>query len=523
MKTTRLFLCLALAVCSAAPAAELLWQDFDSAPTGSVAALPGWSRASWLGGLTGRVFNVDASHPPFNTLELVWNVIGSSAVFTNFNSAFNPANEHPVIRCSAKLHCSNTNAFFQLGLRDSKTGNLLSFQSTNGYGCFGFIHRDKFFAPLVPDRFVDVTFFYNRSNNQYRCDFDFTNRLAWTTNDEGLATVTQFTQFVSTRLNDTVPTSGPLLIDDVSVETFPPYVWAWWRCSLEPGARFVEQLGSFKPAFRAGVANAEVPGSSDPVWDGAGDVHNAGALRQLQAGPAEAALPLPATTNWTFETAFRMSPAAADTTFFDWSTNLGHNATSAWIQIGYSTNGYIYANLRDSQQGDVTYVNLGLRYFFPNGRWQHLAVVKSNANLTLYVDYQFVTNRVLTSPADGSYAFSTAARATLGIALNSGNPVLADTSLDEIRFSGKALAPAEFLQPGQPLIVDIVDHPTNATWKLTLKGILGKSYRVETSPALDPDAARQFATNLVADYTFNYIYVPGTAPKTNFVRVVREN
>ena len=122
MKTTRLFLCLALAVCSAAPAAELLWQDFDSAPTGSVAALPGWSRASWLGGLTGRVFNVDASHPPFNTLELVWNVIGSSAVFTNFNSAFNPANEHPVIRCSAKLHCSNTNAFFQLGLRDSKTG-----------------------------------------------------------------------------------------------------------------------------------------------------------------------------------------------------------------------------------------------------------------------------------------------------------------------------------------------------------------------------------------------------------------
>lgn len=150
MKTTRLFLCLALAVCSAAPAAELLWQDFDSAPTGSVAALPGWSRASWLGGLTGRVFNVDASHPPFNTLELVWNVIGSSAVFTNFNSAFNPANEHPVIRCSAKLHCSNTNAFFQLGLRDSKTGNLLSFQSTNGYGCFGFIHRDKFFAPSSP-------------------------------------------------------------------------------------------------------------------------------------------------------------------------------------------------------------------------------------------------------------------------------------------------------------------------------------------------------------------------------------
>ena len=52
-----------------------------------------------------------------------------------------------------------------------------------------------------------------------------------------------------------------------------------------------------------------------------------------------------------------------------------NNATSAWIQIGYSTNGYIYANLRDSQQGDVTYVNLALRDFIPSGRWQHIADV----------------------------------------------------------------------------------------------------------------------------------------------------
>lgn len=523
MKTTRLFLCLVFAICSAASAAELLWQDFDSVPTGSVAALPGWSRASWLGGLTGRVVNVDASHPPFNTLELVWNVIGSSAVYTNLDSSYNPTNEHPVIRCSAKLYCSNTNAFFQLGLRDSKTGNLLSFQSTNGYGCFGFIHRDKFFVPLVPDRFIDVTFFYNRSNNQYRCDFDFTNRLAWTTNDEGLATVTQFTQFVSTRLNDTVPTSGPLLIDDVSVETFPPYVWAWWRCSLEPGARFVEQLGSFKPAFRVGLANTDGPGSSDPVWDGSADFHNAGALRYLQAGPAEAALPLPATTNWTIETAFRMSPAAGNTALLDWGTDIGFNTTSAWIHVGYSSNGYVYANLRDSQQGDVTYVNLALRDFIPSGRWQHIAVVKSNANLTLYVDYQFVTNRVLTATADGSYAFSTLSSVAIGAALNGGNGATDDTTLDEVRFSGKDLVPAEFLQPGQPLIVDIVNHPTNATWKLTLKGILGKSYRVETSPALGPAAAWQFATNLVADKTFNYVNVPGTAPKTNFVRVIRTN
>ena len=507
---------------TAANAAELLWQDFDSAPTGSVANVTGWTRAAWVGGITARVDNINYSHSPSNILELPWNSVGSSAVYTNFNSTYT-TNEHPVIRCSAKLVTINTNAYFQLGLRNSSSGAHLAFEGTNGFGTFGFLYRDSVFIPLVNDRFVDVAFFYNRSNNHYRLDYDFTNRLAWTTNGESGVRVTNFNQFVVSRPGGTASTTGSFLVDDVSVETFPPHVWAWWRCTLEPGARFVEQLGSFKLAFRAGVANADVPGSSDPVWDGGGDVHNAGALRHLQAGPAEAALPLPATTNWTFETAFRMSPAVGNTTFFDWSTNLGHNATSAWIQIGYSTNGYIFANLRDSQQGDSTYVNLGLRDFFPNGRWQHLAVVKSNANLTLYVDYQFVTNRVLTSPADGAYAFSAASRATLGIALNGGNPAFADTSLDEIRFSAKALAPAEFLQPGQPMIVDIDNSPTNAPWQLTMKGILGKSYRVETSPSIGTNANWQYATNRVADYTFNYIDIPSTVPKTNFVRILRTN
>ncbi len=522
MKTVRLSLILSLALSSAASAAELLWTDFDSSPTGSVAALPGWSRAAWLGGLTGRVDNINYSHSPSNILELTWNATASSAVYTNFTSTYT-TNEHPVIRCSAKLVTINTNAYFQLGLRNSASGALLAFEGTNGYGTFGFLYRDSIFIPLVNDRFVDVTFFYNRSNNHYRLDYDFTNRLAWATNGESGVRVTNFNQFVVTRPAGTASTTGSFLVDDVSIETFPPHVWAWWRCTLEPGARFVEQLGSFKPAFRAGVANAEVPGSSDPVWDGAGDVHNSGALRHLQAGPAEAALPLPASTNWTFETAFRMAPAVGNTTFFDWSTNLGHNATSAWIQIGYSTNGYIYANLRDSQQGDTTYVNLSLRDFFPSGRWQHLAVVKSNANLTLYVDYQLVTNRVLTSPADGSYAFSTASRASLGIALNGGNPVFADTSLDEIRFSAKALAPVEFLQPGQPLVVAIDNSPTNATWEITAKCILGQSYRLETSPSCAPSAIWQPipGTTFTSTYSFHFLNVSNTVPKSNFVRLVR--
>ena len=523
MKTTRLFLCLTLALVSPVFAAEHLWTDFDASPTGSVANLPGWTRASWLGGITARVDNINYSHSPSNILELPWNATASSAVFTNFNSTYT-TNEHPVIRCSAKLATLNTNAYFQLGLRNSSSGARLTFEGTNGYGTFGTETHDVVFVPLVNDRFIDVTFFYNRSNNHYRLDYDYTNRLAWSSNNAPSSVVhTQFNQFVVARPGGTASTTGSFLVDDVSVETFPPHVWAWWRCTSISTRHFVEQLGTFPPTRRASVANAAAGGATDPVWDGQGDAHNEGASRQLVANATNCAVAIPASTNWTVEAVFRIAAATQHVAFLDWGRGNGSTATGAWINVAFNTNGYVNLNLRDSQQADATFTSLALRDFVPNGRWQHVAVVKSNANLALHVDYQFVTNRILTAPADGSYAFGVDSRAAVGISLGGANPCDADSLIDEVRISGKALVPAEFLQPGQPLIVDIDNSATNAPWQLTMKGILGKSYRVETSPSIGPDADWQYATNRVADYTFNYIDIPATVPKTNFVRILRTN
>lgn len=525
MKKTCLFLGLLCAWGTAASATEFLCEDFDSVPTGSVANVSGWTRASWLGGITARVDNVGAYVSPSNILELPWNATASSAVFTNFNSTYAP-DEHPVIRCSAKLLCANTNAFFQLGLRNPGTGQFLSFQSTNGFGVFGFLYRDIVFVSLVPNRFVDVTFFYNRSNNHYRLDYDWTNRLAWATNGEGVGIATQFTQFVVSRPTGTAGTTGSLLIDDVSVATFPAHVWAWWRCTAEPYAHFAEQVGSFLPTYREGYADSARAGSSDPVWDGAADCRNAGATRQLRAGPGQAALALPAVTDWTLETAVRMPPDTDFNTFFDWGTNFGFNATSAWIQIGYNSNGYVNLNLRDAQQGDVTYASLALRTYVPNGRWQHLAVVKSNAQVSLYVDYQLVTNRTLNSVADGAYAFPALSQAAIGRTLNNANTCGSNSLIDEVRFSAKALVPAEFLQPGQPLIVEINgDALNNDPWPLTAKCVLGKTFHLETRTTLDPAAVWQPVpgTTFTSSYTFDFVDVPSTVPRTNFVRLVREN
>jgi hypothetical protein len=90
----------------------------------------------------------------------------------------------------------------------------------------------------------------------------------------------------------------------------------------------------------------------------------------------------------------------------------------------------------------------------------------------------------------------------------------------------QALAPSEFLQPGQPLIVAIRGHAlNNDPWPLTAKCILGKSYRLETSPALGPAATWLPipGSAFTSAYTFDFVDVPDTTPKTNFVRIVREN
>lgn len=63
-------LCLFLALASAAPATEILWQNFDTAATGSVATLFGWSRAPWLSSLTGSVVNAGTYVSTSNVVEL---------------------------------------------------------------------------------------------------------------------------------------------------------------------------------------------------------------------------------------------------------------------------------------------------------------------------------------------------------------------------------------------------------------------------------------------------------------------
>ena len=504
-----------------ARAAELLWANFDTNPVGPVSAVPGWTRAAWIANSqTGQVSSA-GSYSDSHSLELPWHSNGCTAVCTNFNSVYNPSNEHPVIRCSAKIFTPNTNMFFQLGLRDSASSNFLSYQTTNGYGVFGFRFRDSVFVPLVTGRFADVTFFYNRSNHFMRLDYDNTNRLAWTTNGEAVAIATQFNQFVVTRLTNTAATTGLFLVDNIRVETFPPHVWAWWRCG-ETANTITEQLGTFMPT--QGSSLAVGPGASDPVFDGMNDFHNDGARRELYTEPANVARATPASSNWTVETVFRMDPGEHNVCFIDWGKSRGFDTNGARICFGFISNSAsFYFTLRDDQQADTSdEYNFGAGEFEPDGRWHHAALVKYLSIVSVYLDYQQLTNISLTTGhAAGTYSFDTQTRASIGMALNGANSCGPNTVLDEIRVSGRNLETGEFLQPGQPYLVEIMNSATNNPWRVAFKGILGRTYRAETSPVFGPGATWTPAATATVAATFGAFNLPASA-QSNFVRILRQ-
>ena len=512
-----------LALLSSSQAGDRLWDPFDSYPAGSIADQPGWAAAPWLSTRTAQVSSVQYSSPS-NSLELPWHADGSSAAFTNFVSTFSPGVEHPVIRWSARVFVENPDIVFELGLRNSAAGAFLHLRNEGGYASLGFTHLGALVFPFPSGRFVDVTAWYNRSNNLYRLDLDQTNVISWSLSDSDPTIHTQFNQFGLTRLTNTASTTGGLFIDDVAVETFLPDTRAWWRCTALTNARVSEQLGVFTPSSRYSYSSVGVPGVSDPVWDGTNDVRNEGATTRLVADPATCVAPPPAATNWTVEAVFRLAPGSGNTSFLDWGKGLGFDTNGTWLGFGYiASYGTFYLNARDADQPDDSSVFISFGPFVPDGRWHHAAVVKSNITASLYLDYQYVTNRPLPAEADGSYAFGTDSHATVGVTLNGGNECNNDSAIDEIRFSGTALEVSEFLQPGQPILVRSRNSATNADWNLLLQCLPGKTYRLETGSGLAP-AAWQAVTGstFAATGIWNSVEVPTLAP-TNFIRAVRED
>ena len=499
----------------AAWAAEHLYDDFNAYPTGSIAAQPGWVRYPAVVSTTGRVSDA-LSLVSSNALELTYHVNGCSAAFTNFNAVYASTN-HPVIRLSADLYLSNTNVPFQLGLRNSHNGAFLTFQNLGGWGVCGFNYRDNVFVPLKQSMVMNVTLFYNMNTREFALDYGHSNVLNWVDSQyeaNSMVIQTQFNQFVATRFSNTADhAAATVIIDNVTVETFPRHVLAWWRFN-DTGGAFVEQLGQVQPTLREGNSDVVRGPAADVVFDGERYFHNSTALRRIIAGPAAMRKNSPVFTNWTVEAVFRTAPEDSNLQFIDWGTSRGFDTSGCWLGFSYRPAlGNFRFSLRDADGGTNTeYINTTIGQLTPDTRWHTIAFVKSNSLLTLYVDYQFAESINLPASADGAFQFTTASHVKIGETLSSGNTMDSNSVLDELRFSTEALHYPTMLQPGQPLILELDGSPDLPPWRFITKGVLGWTCVLERADGLLQNPVWTPLSNFPVTTTFSAVTIPTNQP-----------
>ncbi len=514
-KTLTAILALLLAGVGSALAAEHVWENFDGMPLGPVASQTNW--AGFLAARTAQVSNVRA-HSPSNSLSFPWNTNSPNATAASHTNLLVRLGDltGSVMRVDFHLYIQNTNTPFTVALVPS-SGSSLNFINQGGVGRIGFDPYNATPVPLVPYGFVPVTMLYHAGRNQYALEYDGTRVVDWAA-AERATSATQFNMAIFLRADDTLASQGEMHVDNVRVETYPYDVWAWWRFNGENP--LPEQLGQFAPVWNT-ILSSPAEAASDPVWDGWHEFHNEGAVQYVVTGSASNTTATPVTTNWTLETVVRIFEDRNQALFY-WGRDSGFNSTEAMIGLRYLAGSGLEFELRDAQQSTTDYHSQVTVPFEPDGRWHHVALVKSGTDLLTYIDYQAVAATPLNAFARGGYTFGTHTRAVIGRSLNNANQAPDTTAFDEIRFSNRSLEPYDHLQPARPVVVRMEHDPGDDTWSMLFKGILGRTYRIETSPAIGPG---ENWTVVYDDYEVDSTYSPfwdNTSTSNRFVRIFRK-
>lgn len=497
-----------------ARAAEHVWENFDEMPLGSVASQPHWT--GFMAARTAQVSNAQ-SHSPSNSLRFPWNTNSPNATAAgraNLNVRLGDLTGQ-VVRVDFQLFIPNTNTPFSVALIPS-SGQSLNFINQGGVGRIGFDPYNATPIPLIPNGFIPVTMLYHAGRNQYALEYFGARVVDWS-NAERPTAATQFNSLLFLRIGDTLASTGNMYVDNLRVETYPYDVWAWWRFNWENP--LPEQLGQFSLVWNTMLASP-TPAASHPVWDGWHEFHNEGAIQYVQTARASNTAATASAANWTLEAVVRIAEDHTQT-LFHWGRDLGYTSTEAMIELRYEANNGIRALLRDGQQATSDHFSQVTAPFPADGRWHHIALVKSGTDLLTYVDYQMVDATPLNAFARGNYMFGAGTEAGIGRTLNNAHQALATTAMDEIRFSSRALEPYSFLQPARPVILRMRQNPDENTWNMLFKGILGRTYRIESSPALGPGEDWTLVEDdYEVDSTFSYFWHYTTTP-TRFIRIIR--
>jgi len=284
--------------------------------------------------------------------------------------------------------------------------------------------------------YAHFALFYNGSTDEVALDLNGTRILGW--QDIGL---TSFSSIDNIRFYRIGAVTGDVLFDDVSVQTIPIDVQAWWRFEHNNSSRAYEETGRFKPETfitQSGGGWEAAPEALYTLFNGEDGVRNRHARKSSNLNTIDQDVNIDLGTSWTLEFIASIPETPAVCTFFEWTTIYPpESTTGAWIKIGYEKSTQrIFAYLRDdAETGAAGFYTLGEGQVPNDDQWHHFAITKQNATIQCYIDYRYLGSWTLYSEASGAYSFSSNCYAYVG--QSSSNTWLANLGikLDEIRIS----------------------------------------------------------------------------------------
>ncbi len=510
---------------SAGWAQEYVHETFDAYLLGPINSQQGWGATNFLAAITNaQPASVSAASPCAGPNSLLFSSVPPGkqcvlALYTNFNATYSYTGaNHPVLRASFALRKQDArqNFAFMMGVGSDE----VSIGTDPGDGTIVVDEVDTG-VPFVAGRYVEMAVLYNMSNSDVCVQYNGTNILDWSGTDA--PSLTQIVYAAFFRLPDAYEGTN-LFVDEVLLDKPTPGTVAWWRYEAPITNTASDHAGHFRAARVASSSSGFVPGSTVPLHDGVQERSNDRARRSFHITDMSPWTITPKMSEWTLEAILSADPRtleiAGNFQILDWGTLQGFNSTNSQINLVWLRTTQMFSMyLRDAGQSDTS-----SQYLYPlgsmpaDGGWHHLAVVKTGAWLTIYLDYRVVANPALDSASMGYYEFDTNSHFNIGQSLNGGNTSNPYQLLDELRFTARALRTGEFLQFGQPGLVSAPDF-SGGIWSFDALTISGRTYRAQTAAGVSGTSWSNHAPDTIATGHYSRMTLP--AQTGTILRVIR--
>jgi hypothetical protein len=508
------------------PAQDFLHETFDAYLVGPIITQTGWGATNLLPAITNtQPAQVSSALPCAGANSLIFPYPAPAgkqcvlAMYTNLNATYSlTGGSHPVLRSSFLLHkqSAEQNFAFMMG-RDA---DMITFGTDTNDGTI-IVNEFDTGALFVTGRYAEVAVLYNMSNNDVCVQYDGKNIVDWRGTDA--PSLTQFVRVAFFRFPDQHAAEN-LFVDEILIDKPTPDTLAWWRFEAPATNAACDHAGFFRAIQTEGFYPALTLPATTPLYDGIQDRSDSRGRRDFRLGKVQPWTNTPRMDEWTLEAILAATPGAVaaggNFQLMDWGTALGHNSTNALITATWLRSFQTFSMyLRDSQQStiDTPYLsNLG--HMPADGRWHHVAFVKTGAWLTVYVDYSITTNMALPSTAVGYYEFTANSSNGIGMTLGNGNMSNTNQLLDELRFTSRALKSHEFLQFAQPCLLSVPDFSA-INWTFNARTVSGRTYRVQTAGTPDASSWSNHLPDTIATGHQSLFSLP--AQTDRIVRVVR--